>query len=582
MRAVSPRVFLPAGMILGAALLVLLVRFALPPPESPVPAPDPRLAEDYADPDEDAVLEVEDALVDLALQLKARAWGGAMYHVADDFEGGPFLRDPEGERRDVGGVSLASSGPDARRLDRAGFRASLEGLELRDVVFKLPRATLRDGSLQARLKIDARDAIGTRHRRRVSEGDAEFVRRGARWVLRRFRSERQLTEEGELRFHDVTVPLGLPTEPGCDDRESASLTFGRLFLGGIAAGDYDGDGDVDLYVPLVGPDLLLRREGGRFVDRAAESGIADGDAGAGALFLDVDNDGDLDLWVTNYEPEGLRDRKTGALCENVGRRALALYRNDGGRFTDVTEAAGLSGRGPAMSACAADVDRDGDLDVFVARYRDDSVEDPRFSEEVPPTVWDARDGVADQLWINDGSGRFREEGAARGVADRGWGLAAGFADYDGDGDADLYVANDYGANRLFRNRGDGRFDDVTLAAGVEDRGFGMGVTWLDYDGDGRLDLYVSNMYSTAGNRLLARGPGRLPGDAHERLLRLARGNSLFRNRGDGGFEDVTAKAGAGRAGWAWSSAAYDYDNDRRPDLYVANGFRTSPYVTADI
>jgi hypothetical protein len=110
----------------------------------------------------------------------------------------------------------------------------------------------------------------------------------------------------------------------------------------------------------------------------------------------------------------------------------------------------------------------------------------------------------------------------------------------------------------------------------------MGVTWLDYDGDGRLDLYVSNMYSTAGNRILARGPGKMAAGHHAKLLKMAHGNSLFRNRGDGTFENVTEQTGAGRAGWAWSSAAYDYDNSGLPHLYVANGFRSSPFATADI
>jgi len=110
----------------------------------------------------------------------------------------------------------------------------------------------------------------------------------------------------------------------------------------------------------------------------------------------------------------------------------------------------------------------------------------------------------------------------------------------------------------------------------------MGVTWVDYDGDGRMDLYVSNMYSTAGNRILARGPGRMSPEQHAKLLKMASGNTLFRNRGDGTFDDVTAKMGVGRAGWAWSSAAYDIENSGIPSLYVANGFRTSSFATSDI
>lgn len=561
-------------LVLPLAGMGLLAYLAFPPPATPPAA----LAEDYGDPVEDAVMEVEELLFDFAAQLKARSWGGALFHVADDFEGSPLLRDAQGDAKVVGGVTLAAAGLDSRTLDRRAFGRALEDFELREATFKLPSAALREGRLEAKLKIDARGDRGTRVRRWVAQGDAEFVRRDGRWRLRRFRGTDVKTEDGERRFIDVSAALGLPTAPGDDDRESRSITFGRLFLGGIAAGDIDGDGDVDLFVPRVGPDFLLRNESGRFVECAAERGVVDSDTGAAALFLDVDNDGDLDLWVVNYEPERVRDRATGELRDNAGQRAVALYLNEGGRFRD----SGLSARGPAMGACASDVDGDGDLDVYVCMYRDDALEDPRFAEEVPATVWNARDGAPNQLWINRGDGTFREEAAARGVADTGWSLAAAFADYDDDGRPDLLVANDYGPKRLFRNLGGGRFEDVTAAAGAEDGGFGMGVTWLDYDGDGRLDAYVSNMYSTAGNRILARATGTLSPERHSRLLKMARGNTLLRNLGGGRFEDVTAAAGVGRAGWAWSSSAFDYDNDGLLDLYVANGLRTSPFSTADI
>ncbi len=565
----------------GAALagLGLLIYLAAPPAPAP---PLPALAEDYADPVEDAVMEAEDMLIDVAAQLKVRSWGGALYHVASDFEGSPLLREADGATQVVGGVTLASAGPDPRRLDRRAFGKALETFELREAVFKFPTASLSGDTLTARLKLDAQALRGTRAKRWVAQGDAELVRRDGRWQLRRFQGTDLKTEEGERRFHDVSAALGLPTSPGHDDRESQMIAFGRLFLGGIAAGDIDGDGDADLFVPQIGPDLLLRNDGGRFVECAAERGVADADTGAAALFLDVDNDADLDLWVVNYEPEQIRDRATSELKDNAGHRAVALYRNEGGRFVDVTTKAGLGARGPAMSACAADVDRDGDLDVYVCMYRDDSREDPRFSEEVPNVVWNARDGAPNQLWINRGDGTFREEAVARGVADTGWGLAASFADYDDDGDPDLFVANDYGASRLFRNLGDGRFEDVTATAASQEGGFGMGVTWLDYDADGRLDVYVSKMYSTAGNRILARGPGRMSPEQHARLLTMAKGNTLLRNLGDGRFEDATPTAGAGRAGWAWSSSAFDYDNDGRPDLYVANGLKTSSYTSADL
>jgi hypothetical protein len=567
-----------AAIVLGLALLIYLGRGPATPPESTAKT----FAEEYSNADEDAVLEVEEMMLDVAAQLKHKAWGGVLYHVAPDYSGTPFFRSAEAAPTVVGGVTIRGAGADPRNVDRAGFRRALDDVDLDEVVFKFPSATLSGDTLSGRMKIDARRERGSMGTRWVVQGDVDFVRAGGRWLLRRFRGTELKTEEGPRRFLDVTVPLGLPIAPGDDDRERDTLTFGRLFLGGIAAGDFDGDGLVDLYIPQLGQDLLFRNMGGKFVECARELGIVEGDAGSGAIFLDYDNDGKLDLLVTNYEPKQLRDRSSGALRDNVGHRALALYHNVGGRFVDVTEKAGLTTRGPAMSVCAADVNGDGLLDFYVCMYKDDSVEDPRFSEEVPPTIWGARDGVANQLWINQGDGTFKEEAAKRGVADTGWSLAASFCDYDGDGKPDLYVANDYGENRLYHNRGDGTFEDVTAKSGTGDAGFGMGVTWVDYDGDGRMDLYVSNMYSTAGNRILARGPGRMTPEQHAKLLKMASGNTLFRNRGDGTFEDVTAKMGVGRAGWAWSSAAYDFENSGVPHLYVANGFRTSSFATSDI
>jgi hypothetical protein len=568
-----------AATVLGLALLVLLARGPAPAPAEPSP---PTFADEYSNADEDAVLDVEEMMLDVAAQLKRKAWGGVLYHVAADFEGTPLFRNGEVNSEAVGGVTIRIGGSDSRSVDRAGFRQALDEVDVDEVVFKFPAATLSGDTLSGRMKIDAKRERGSAAFRWVVQGDVEFARRGGRWLLRRFRGTEVKTEEGARRFHDVTVPLGLPIAPGDDDRDRQSITFGRLFLGGIAAGDFDGDGLVDLYVPQVGQDLLFRNAGGKFVECSRERGILDNDAGAGALFLDFDNDGRLDLLVTNYEPKELRDRSTNALRDNAGHRALILYRNTGGRFVDVTTKAGLNCRGPAMSACAADVNGDGLLDIYVCMYKDDSVEDPRFSEEVPATVWAARDGVANQLWINQGDGTFKDEAAKRGVADTGWSLAATFCDYDADGHVDFYLANDYGENRLFHNRSDGSFEDVTAKSGAGDAGFGMGVTWVDFNGDGRMDLYVSNMYSTAGNRILARGPGRMTPEQHAKLLKMASGNSLFVNRGDGTFEDGTAKAGVGRAGWAWSSVAYDIFNSGVPHLYVCNGFRTSSFATTDI
>ncbi|MFI5184210.1 MAG: tetratricopeptide repeat protein, partial [Vicinamibacteria bacterium] len=145
---------------------------------------------------------------------------------------------------------------------------------------------------------------------------------------------------------------------------------------------------------------------------------------------------------------------------------------------------------------------------------------------------------------------------------------------------DLLVSNDFGRKNLYHNEGmkNGKvtFKDVAAQAGVEDYGAGMSAAWLDYDNDGHLDIYTGNMWSAAGQRVTAE-PGFMPNAAPEiRALyrRHARGNSLFRNRGDGTFEDVTLKAGAEFGRWAWSSGAIDFDNDGWEDLFVVNGMFT--------
>jgi hypothetical protein len=159
---------------------------------------------------------------------------------------------------------------------------------------------------------------------------------------------------------------------------------------------------------------------------------------------------------------------------------------------------------------------------------------------------------------------------------RKFSFAAVWEDYDNDGDLDVYVANDFGRNNLYRNDG-GSFTDVAAELGVEDISAGMGVTWGDHDRDGWMDLYVSNMFSSAGGRITYQRHFRPGTDAQTlaELQRHARGNSLFRNQGGAGFEDVTPVAGAEMGRWAWGASFADIDNDGWQDLLVPNGFVTN-------
>ncbi len=154
-------------------------------------------------------------------------------------------------------------------------------------------------------------------------------------------------------------------------------------------------------------------------------------------------------------------------------------------------------------------------------------------------------------------------------------LAAAWEDYDDDGDQDLYVANDYGQNCLYRNDG-GRFVDVAVEAGVVDFGSGMSVSWADYNRDGLMDLYVGNMFSSAGNRITRQRQFKARDREELRAVyqRFAKGNSLFENTGDGTFREVSREAAVEIARWAWSSLFVDINNDGRDDVLVANGYIT--------
>jgi len=167
-------------------------------------------------------------------------------------------------------------------------------------------------------------------------------------------------------------------------------------------------------------------------------------------------------------------------------------------------------------------------------------------------------------------------------------LASSWEDYDQDGDPDLYVANDYGRNNLYRNDRDSsgktQFIDVAAEAGVEDMSAGMSVSWSDADGDGDQDLYVSNMWSSAGNRIAYQRQFQRGADQESitGFRRHARGNSLFLNTGDGKFKDVSTEAGVTMGRWSWGSRFADINNDGLQDIIVGNGFITQSGDTSDL
>jgi len=362
---------------------------------------------------------------------------------------------------------------------------------------------------------------------------------------------------GALRFEEIGGAAGARIHHHTHKFSGKHADVLGMFTAGgasSAAADFDNDGDLDLFVvdsDAGKPHHLLRNDlvpSGKlaFNDVAAAAGVTGGNDPksivADALWLDADNDGHRDLLLARFGTP-------------------LLFRNQAnGTFEDVSASSGLDKFGNSIAAIAFDYDNDGRLDLVLGNYFPPvNLIDLPTPHVLPDNLDDAKNGGGVTLWRNvtaPGTGkiRFSEVTEKAGLSRHtGWTLDAGHADFDNDGDQDLYLAGDYGTDRLFFNNGDGTFRDATKEAIGLDTKKGMNVDVADYDRDGWLDVYVTNITDEY----------------------MKECNMLWHNNGDGTFTDLSKETGTCNTLWGWAAKFADFDNDGWEDLFAANGLRSA-------
>jgi hypothetical protein len=309
----------------------------------------------------------------------------------------------------------------------------------------------------------------------------------------------------------------------------------------VAVADFNGDGYEDIFLTdssETGKNRLYRNNHDlTFTDIAEQAGVADGNDGqnasASALWLDYNNDGRPDLLVVRFGHN--------QLFENLGNS----------KFKDVTRQAGLYRYANSITAIAFDYDHDGYVDLLVGAYfKPVDIFNPDTPRFFPESFETANNGGGVILFHNNGDGTFTDVTEKAGLKQSGWTLSLGHGDADNDGWDDLYVACDFGTDRFFHNNRNGTFSDITESAIGIDTKKGMNVDWGDFDNDGLLDIYVTNITDDY----------------------MREGNFLWHNNGNLTFSDVSRETGTYDTGWGWGAKFFDYDNDGWLDLYAMNGW----------
>jgi hypothetical protein len=351
-----------------------------------------------------------------------------------------------------------------------------------------------------------------------------------------------------INFVDVSEAAGVAHRHRTRRYQGPHADVLRMFTSGGAAAavaDYDGDGAEDIFVTdsdAGRPNHLYHNNGNfTFTDVAEQAGVAGGNGPltivSDALWFDYDNDGLPDLLVARFGTP-------------------LLYHNEGnGKFRDVTAASGFNKFGNTIAAIAFDYDNDGLLDVMLGNYfQPVNLLDLKTLHVLPNDLDNATNGGGATLWRNLGNGRFSEVTSQAGFGKHtGWTLDLGHADLNNDGLQDVYLACDYGTDRIFFNNGDGTFRDATEKSIGFDTKKGMNVEIGDYDNDGWLDLYVTNIYDDY----------------------MKECNMLWHNNHDGTFTDVSRETNTCATLWGWAAKFGDFDNDGWLDLFVVNGLRSA-------
>jgi hypothetical protein len=331
----------------------------------------------------------------------------------------------------------------------------------------------------------------------------------------------------------------------------------------LAVDDYDLDGYADIAVSSYDghPILLKSIRGRRFEDvapllelkdwsRAAEQPPPNKLVNNVVAWVDYNNDGYPDLLMGPY-----------------------FYRNNkGNSFVDVTQESGLQMKRDPMGVAVVDYNQDGLLDLYI--YYEVSEELPSEGE-VRPWIGDDLSGASNQLWQNNGDGSFRDvTQASRSGAGKRKTTAVNWFYFDDDHYPDLYLANDFGTNVLLRNKGDGTFEDISTQTGTSDYSTSMGVATGDLDNDGYPEIYIANMFSKMGRRIIAQvEKDDYPGSIYEQIKGSCAGNRLYRRTGaKQRWEELSAEMGINRVGWAFSPAMFDLDGDGWLDIYASTGF----------